>query len=237
MSRGVRDVPDLAIGVVGGVQQADDGAADIWHIGEVVGGVGRRQQHGRLALDQGPERGRTDVGDGYAGTVKVSTAQGRDPHPAGLGGVHPDAGDGGQDGRLGALLGERHVFAARRALRAQLIEVVEEHKPRVGDRAGLDDVGHGRDPDPTPDLAVIGETDGQNDLIGAVDGGADAVDVEGVAGAVVCAGGQVGGAAALGDADAVAAGEQGRGGGAADGAVADDDGEVGHWEAPSDEEA
>jgi hypothetical protein len=185
--------------------------------------IRRRDQHRRPALGDRPEAGVADVRDRHAWPVKVRAPQRRDADPPGLRRRLPDARHLRENGRFGAAVAERHVLPPRRVLRAELVEVVDEHQPHAGRRAGLDEVGHRPRPDLAPDLAVIGKAHRQDDLRRPFDNAAHCCRIEDVASGELRSGRQVRGAAALRDAHRVAARQQGVGDGASYSAEAEDD--------------
>ncbi len=76
------DVPGLAEGRVGRVEQRRRGAGDVRHIGEVVRDVGRADEEGGFALRERADRGLAEIGPGDVRPVEVGRPERRDPGPA-----------------------------------------------------------------------------------------------------------------------------------------------------------
>jgi len=92
----------------------------------------------------------------------------------------------------GLIPGQGHILAEWLILWAVHVEIIHEHHSHLVRGAGIDEVLHRERPGLAPDLAVVRESDRDDDLTGAVDRLADSVAVQYVAAMKIRAGRQIG---------------------------------------------
>ena len=175
------DVPGLAEGVVRRVEQRDDRAGAIRHVGEIVRRVGRADERSAAAAHDRPECRVAEMAEQDARSIEIRRPQRGDAQPPGFARRLPDARRRDAGRRLDADRLQRRRFAERRRLRAVHVEVVEEDEPRLLGGAGVDKIGHRSRPRLAPHGADIGKADRQHDLRRAGDRRAHACRVKRVA--------------------------------------------------------
>lgn len=160
-------MPGLPKGVIRRIEQGDNSARDIRHIGEFVLPIRRDHQRCRLAPGEGTKCQIAQMRNWPGtGTIEIRRPECGEMHL--VTSSHPHPGNVGTNGGLLAVIGQGHVFAQRLALRSVHVEIVHEHHPGAGCFCCVKNVGHGPWPDVAPDLAIVLKPDAQDDLTGSL---------------------------------------------------------------------
>ena len=134
---GVRQVPDLAVGVVARAEEHEV-APDVGDVAVGVEGVGSSHRLGSLAGERGLEHVLAEGGVAHAGADEVRGAADDDPDVAALVSVEELGGHRGAGPALGAGRVDRGGFTERSGAGAVHVEVLEDDELGVGCLGGVE---------------------------------------------------------------------------------------------------